>query len=60
MPQAAPVLLAKPDSVIAKRGAFATKNLWVTPHADEVLSSHRLVIARTGSLPMPLKAQRQP
>jgi hypothetical protein len=36
MPQAAPVLLAKPDSVIAKRGAFATKNLWVTPHADEV------------------------
>ena len=36
MPQAAPVLLAKPDSAIAKRGAFAQKNLWVTPHADAV------------------------
>ena len=36
MPQAAPLLLAKPDSAIAKRGAFAQKNLWVTPHSDQV------------------------
>ena len=51
MPQAAPLLLAKPDSAIAKRGAFAQKNLWVTPHSDQVgfnasqvqtmMSSHR-------------------
>jgi len=38
MPQAAPLLLAKPDSAIAKRGAFAQKNLWVTPHSDQVRS----------------------
>ena len=31
---AAPLLLAKPYSSIAKRGAFATKSLWVTPHMD--------------------------
>lgn len=34
MPSTAPTLLAKPYSSIAKRGTFATKNLWVTPHAD--------------------------
>lgn len=35
MPGAAPLLLATPSSVIAKRGVFATKNLWVTPFAEE-------------------------
>lgn len=35
MPAGGPTLLAKPDSGIALRGAFSTKNLWVTPHSDE-------------------------
>ena len=35
MTGAAPLLLAKPHSAIYKRGKFATKNLWVTPHCDE-------------------------
>ncbi|KAI3429769.1 hypothetical protein D9Q98_010082 [Chlorella vulgaris] len=34
MPMAGPLLLAAPSSGIAKRGAFATKALWVTPHQD--------------------------
>jgi primary-amine oxidase len=34
MPAAGPGLLATEDSVIAKRGVFASKNLWVTPHDD--------------------------
>jgi primary-amine oxidase len=34
MPGGAPTLLAHPDSVIAKRAAFATKNLWVTPYSE--------------------------
>ena len=32
MVNAAPQLLALPGSLLAKRGEFATKNLWVTPH----------------------------
>lgn len=35
IPNAAPTLLAKPYSLIAKRGLFATKHLWVTPHKEE-------------------------
>lgn len=35
MPKPAPTLLAKPYSLIAKRGLFATKHLWVTPHKEE-------------------------
>ncbi len=31
---AAPLLLAQPSSLVAKKGVFATKNLWVTPHED--------------------------
>ena len=32
MVNAAPQLLAIPGSLLAKRGEFATRNLWVTPH----------------------------
>src|SRR5207248_11754370 len=32
-PGNAPVLLASPESAVAKRAAFATKNLWVTQHS---------------------------
>lgn len=35
MANAAPTLLAKPYSLIAKRGLFATKHLWVTPYTEE-------------------------
>lgn len=35
MMSAAPTLLAQPDSVIATRGVFASRNLWVTPYADD-------------------------
>jgi Cu2+-containing amine oxidase len=35
MTAAGPVLLAKPSSSIAQRGGFATKHIWVTPHADD-------------------------
>ncbi|KAL3159938.1 hypothetical protein ABBQ38_010331 [Trebouxia sp. C0009 RCD-2024] len=35
IPQGGPTLLAKPYSLIAKRGLFATKHLWVTPHQEE-------------------------
>ena len=36
VPGNAPVLLAQPEAAVAKRAAFATKNLWVTPFsADE-------------------------
>jgi primary-amine oxidase len=31
IPTATPTLLAHPDSSVAQRAAFATKNLWVTP-----------------------------
>ena len=34
-PGATPTLLAQPDSSIAQRAAFATKNLWVTPYAAD-------------------------
>jgi len=30
-----PLLLATEDSLLTKRGRFATKQLWVTPHSDE-------------------------
>ena len=30
-----PLLLASPESAVAKRAAFATRNLWVTPFAAE-------------------------
>lgn len=32
---ASPLLLATKNSSLTKRGAFATKSLWVTPHSDE-------------------------
>ena len=35
MPQAAPTLLANPESVVGKRAVFASKNLWVTPYEEE-------------------------
>lgn len=35
MPTHSPLLLASPASSLAKRGAFATKHLWVTPHNEE-------------------------
>jgi primary-amine oxidase len=35
IPGATPALHAQPDSSIAKRAAFATKNLWVTPYAAD-------------------------
>jgi len=34
VPTHTPLLLAAPTSSIAKRGVFATKHLWVTPHSD--------------------------
>ena len=30
-----PVLLTGPECAVTKKGEFATKNLWVTPHADD-------------------------
>jgi primary-amine oxidase len=30
MPQATPVLLARPESVVGRRAVFASKNLWVS------------------------------
>jgi len=30
-----PLLMALPRSSLTRRGAFATKHLWVTPHSDE-------------------------
>ncbi len=35
VPGSTPTLLAQPDSSIARRATFATKNLWVTPYAHE-------------------------
>jgi primary-amine oxidase len=35
VPGATPTLLAQPDSSIAQRAAFATKNLWVTPYSPD-------------------------
>lgn len=35
VPTHSPLLLAAPSSSIAKRGVFATKHLWVTPHGDD-------------------------
>jgi len=34
VPQISPTLMAKPYSLIARRGRFASKHLWVTPHQD--------------------------
>ena len=34
VPGAGPTLLVAPHSSVARRGGFATKNLWVTPHSD--------------------------
>ncbi|KAG1669432.1 hypothetical protein FOA52_004065 [Chlamydomonas sp. UWO 241] len=34
VPMAHPPLLAAPGSVVAEKGYFATKQLWVTPHHD--------------------------
>eukprot|EP00879_Flechtneria_rotunda_P005364 GHRR01005651.1.p1 GENE.GHRR01005651.1~~GHRR01005651.1.p1 ORF type:complete len:562 (+),score=120.19 GHRR01005651.1:811-2496(+) len=34
-PAQGPCLLAQPDSPVARRGLFTTKNLWVTPHKDD-------------------------
>lgn len=34
MPAAHPPLLAQPGSLIVRKGHFATKQLWVTPHDD--------------------------
>jgi primary-amine oxidase len=36
VPASAPTLLARPESSVGRRAAFATRNLWVTPYrADE-------------------------
>lgn len=35
VPMAHPPLLAQPESLVAHKGFFATKQLWVTPHADD-------------------------
>ncbi|KAI8464298.1 MAG: copper amine oxidase [Monoraphidium minutum] len=36
-PPGGPVLLASPDSAVARRGKFTTSSLHVTPHADDQL-----------------------
>ncbi|KAJ5817633.1 copper amine oxidase [Penicillium robsamsonii] len=44
-----PALLAKPDSVIAKRGSFAQKALWVLPYRDyELFPAGSYVCQSTG------------
>jgi primary-amine oxidase len=35
VPGSTPTLLADPDSSVAKRAGFATRNLWVTPYSPE-------------------------
>ena len=35
VPGSTPTLLADPDSSVAKRAGFATRNLWVTPYAPD-------------------------
>ncbi|BDA50132.1 Primary amine oxidase [Coccomyxa sp. Obi] len=35
MTNAAPVMLATPSSLLQKRGGFALKNIWVTPHSEQ-------------------------
>ncbi|MEY2470869.1 MAG: primary-amine oxidase [Actinomycetota bacterium] len=35
VPGSTPTLLAQPDSSIARRATFATRNLWVTPYAPD-------------------------
>ncbi len=35
VPMAHPPLMAQPGSLIAHKGHFATKQLWVTPHSDK-------------------------
>ena len=35
MPQGQPMLLADPESSVARRAAFATKDLWVTRFAED-------------------------
>ncbi len=35
VPGSTPTLLANPDSSVAKRAGFATRNLWVTPYAPD-------------------------
>ncbi|HVA03838.1 MAG TPA: primary-amine oxidase [Acidimicrobiales bacterium] len=35
VPGSTPTLLANPDSSVAKRAGFATRNLWVTPYAAD-------------------------
>jgi primary-amine oxidase len=37
LPGAQPLLLAHPDSPVARRAGFATHHLWVTQHADDEL-----------------------
>jgi primary-amine oxidase len=35
LPGPTPTLMARPESSVARRAAFATRNLWVTPYAPE-------------------------
>jgi primary-amine oxidase len=35
VPASTPTLLARPESSVGRRAAFATRNLWVTPYAAE-------------------------
>ena len=35
VPGPTPTLMARPDSSVARRAAFATRNLWVTPYAPD-------------------------
>ncbi|KAG2486353.1 hypothetical protein HYH03_014934 [Edaphochlamys debaryana] len=35
LPAASPAMMAHPTSLVARRALFATRQLWVTPHADD-------------------------
>ena len=52
-PGNAPVLLARPESAVAQRAAFATKNLWVTPFesAEARAAGYPNLSAGGGGLP---------
>jgi len=54
LPSAAPTLLAGPGSVVRARAAFATHNLWVTPHApDEMRPAGPYPNQHTGGAGLP-------
>lgn len=54
LPEGGPLLLADADSDIAKRAAYATKHLWVTPYApDERYPAGDLVNLHRGGAGLP-------